>query len=268
VDWVLSTARPAYVCASAATGGDSIQHAQPFQGSRQLHPDMRARRSWGRCPILILPCSQRAALHWLPCASDGKATTAAWTAAAAADAGPTRQRLLWHTASGVGQRGGPPQPVQAVSVHARAGRKLTAERSFGRQVEPAATISRALRGLPSLAACLDLPAHYWSPLLRASSLDAVVQSWGQRHAVARHFGIACMRVPHSRSILTTLPYHFPLPCSSLNSNNLTGRLPGSWALDGAFPALVELHLGNNHLGGPLPSSWAKGNSSFPNLLVW
>ena len=57
-------------------------------------------------------------------------------------------------------------------------------------------------------------------------------------------------------------------CRNLNSNNLTGTLPESWATGFAFLKLAELHLASNQLSGPLSYAWATTNTSFVELMVW
>ena len=57
-------------------------------------------------------------------------------------------------------------------------------------------------------------------------------------------------------------------CRNLNSNNLTGTLPESWATGYAFLKLAELHLANNQLSGPISYAWATTNTSFVELMVW
>ncbi len=48
-----------------------------------------------------------------------------------------------------------------------------------------------------------------------------------------------------------------------------GELPAAWGMDGAFPQLQELELGQNQdLGGTLPAAWGSDNSSLTALQLF
>ena len=73
----------------------------------------------------------------------------------------------------------------------------------------------------------------------------------------------------------------PAACRYLNDNDLTGTIPASWGIPGAFPALSLLRIDSNALTGSLPGAWggsgngggstggngSSSSSSLPNLLV-